>query len=219
MRITDCAIRAIHEVDSVISKYRDKYCWASGADSYYFAGAFAGLIEGLIGYGVYGPLLAHLRPATGMNLGHLVISQGQFAGDPDRQSNCLIDSPLDALLVDCYSRRSQPFAMIGALIALHYGANTDVMVDGPLLLLQNCAQDGAADFCALLLDFGGDVEGVTIEEDFTPLMWAARAGSVATVKLLLDRGANPKHASCGGETALNLAMSASYCDVVDLLRQ
>ncbi|KAM9831367.1 DNA-binding protein RFXANK [Neosynchiropus ocellatus] len=55
------------------------------------------------------------------------------------------------------------------------------------------------------------------ERGFTPLMWAAAFGEKAMVDFLLERGANPKTMAKERESALSLASSGGYVDVVETL--
>lgn len=57
------------------------------------------------------------------------------------------------------------------------------------------------------------------ERGFTPLMEAARNGNAATVKFLLDHNANPDLTNCGEQSALSIAESGKFADVVRLLEQ
>ena len=68
-----------------------------------------------------------------------------------------------------------------------------------------------------LLKGGADIDKAQREGE-TPLMAAARAGSVPAVKLLLAHGANPNTAeSLWDETALMWATAEGHLDVVDAL--
>ncbi|PNI73359.1 ANKRA2 isoform 3, partial [Pan troglodytes] len=54
----------------------------------------------------------------------------------------------------------------------------------------------------------------TDEEGFTPLMWAAAHGQIAVVEFLLQNGADPQLLGKGRESALSLACSKGYTDIV-----
>ncbi|TNM87421.1 hypothetical protein fugu_005642 [Takifugu bimaculatus] len=55
------------------------------------------------------------------------------------------------------------------------------------------------------------------ERGFTPLMWAAAFGEKSTVDFLLDKGADPKAIARERESALTLASSGGYVDIVKSL--
>ncbi|XP_041647163.1 DNA-binding protein RFXANK isoform X2 [Cheilinus undulatus] len=55
------------------------------------------------------------------------------------------------------------------------------------------------------------------ERGFTPLMWAAAFGEKAMVDLLLEKGADPKTIARERESALTLASSGGYVDIVKSL--
>jgi ankyrin repeat protein len=56
-----------------------------------------------------------------------------------------------------------------------------------------------------------------MEGDGSPLIAAARAGHLAAVRLLLDRGADPNLAVSGDGTPLIMAAREGYADIVALL--
>ncbi|XP_036378029.1 DNA-binding protein RFXANK isoform X2 [Megalops cyprinoides] len=55
------------------------------------------------------------------------------------------------------------------------------------------------------------------ERGFTPLMWAAAFGEIAVVEFLLEKGADPKTLARERESALSLASSGGYADIVSIL--
>uniref|UniRef100_A0A3B5MHV9 Ankyrin repeat, family A (RFXANK-like), 2 n=1 Tax=Xiphophorus couchianus TaxID=32473 RepID=A0A3B5MHV9_9TELE len=56
------------------------------------------------------------------------------------------------------------------------------------------------------------------DEGFTPLMWAAAHGQIAVVEFLLqNQGADPNLLAKGRESALSLACSKGYTDIVKML--
>ncbi|TNN61254.1 Ankyrin repeat family A protein 2 [Liparis tanakae] len=55
------------------------------------------------------------------------------------------------------------------------------------------------------------------EEGFTPLMWAAAHGQIAVVEFLLQNGSDPNLLAKGRESALSLACSKGYTDIVKML--
>jgi len=59
---------------------------------------------------------------------------------------------------------------------------------------------------------GMDSGDTTLDEGATPLMRAARAGDSAVMRLLLDKGADPKLTTKEGTTALMFAAGVGYRD-------
>uniref|UniRef100_A0AAY4EFG9 Peptidase A2 domain-containing protein n=2 Tax=Denticeps clupeoides TaxID=299321 RepID=A0AAY4EFG9_9TELE len=55
------------------------------------------------------------------------------------------------------------------------------------------------------------------ERGFTPLMWAAAFGEIAVVEMLLESGADPTILARERESALTLASSGGYADIVAIL--
>ncbi|XP_052580926.1 ankyrin repeat family A protein 2-like [Peromyscus californicus insignis] len=55
------------------------------------------------------------------------------------------------------------------------------------------------------------------EEGFTPRMWAAAHRQIAVVQFLLQNGADPQLLGKGRESALSLACSKGYTDIVKML--
>jgi ankyrin repeat protein len=58
----------------------------------------------------------------------------------------------------------------------------------------------------------------TDSSHFTPLHWAAWSGSAGTVKLLLDKGADPFYVDDSNYTALHWAQYWGHKDVAKLLK-
>lgn len=55
------------------------------------------------------------------------------------------------------------------------------------------------------------------ERGFTPLMWASAFGEIETVRHLLELGANPRVLAMERESAVSLASSGGFTDIVVLL--
>ncbi|XP_066491534.1 DNA-binding protein RFXANK isoform X1 [Tiliqua scincoides] len=55
------------------------------------------------------------------------------------------------------------------------------------------------------------------ERGFTPLMWASAFGEIETVRCMLEWGADPHILACERESALSLASTGGYTDIVVLL--
>jgi uncharacterized protein len=84
----------------------------------------------------------------------------------------------------------------------------------PLYLAAMNADAGAI---ARLLDAGEDANAVLTAEGETVLMLTSHTGNPQTVKLLLDRGADPNVQQVRGQTALMWAAAEGHADVVELL--
>ncbi len=67
-----------------------------------------------------------------------------------------------------------------------------------------------------LLAAGADLEGRTWDAD-TPLHWAAYAGSNASVRFLLEKGANPDTTNYVGWSPLGLALAYGHVDTAEAL--
>jgi ankyrin repeat protein len=76
-------------------------------------------------------------------------------------------------------------------------------------MICRAAADGATDAVALLLDLGARLDTRGGGMDAPPLHWAAWWGRIATVRLLLDRGADPGAPNPAGGTALGWAVHGS----------
>ncbi|XP_055729756.1 ankyrin repeat family A protein 2-like isoform X1 [Salvelinus fontinalis] len=90
------------------------------------------------------------------------------------------------------------------------------------LSIHQLAAQGEMVFLASRIEQGGNVPQETVinlqdEEGFTPLMWAAAHGQIAVVEFLLQNGANPNLLAKGRESALSLACSKGYTDIVKML--
>ncbi|XP_071008504.1 ankyrin repeat family A protein 2-like isoform X2 [Oncorhynchus clarkii lewisi] len=88
------------------------------------------------------------------------------------------------------------------------------------LSIHQLAAQGEMVFLASRIEQGGNVPQVINlqdEEGFTPLMWAAAHGQIAVVEFLLQNGADPNLLAKGRESALSLACSKGYTDIVKML--
>ena len=95
---------------------------------------------------------------------------------------------------------------------------TAVDVDGSAPI--HYAADGNhSNIVMALVDRGCDMNMVDSEYSRTPLMSAARQGGVETVKVLLNKGADPDILDVNGETALSRAIKAEDSPTVELLAQ
>ncbi|CAE7366465.1 ANK3, partial [Symbiodinium sp. KB8] len=82
--------------------------------------------------------------------------------------------------------------------------------------LHVAATKGEDKLLLVLLEASAQVDACTMKQQ-TPLMMAARVGSVAVVQALLDHGASAERCSADGETVLHMASGASTDSVLRLL--
>ena len=64
--------------------------------------------------------------------------------------------------------------------------------------------------CFLVIDFYRAV--FVPKNGWTPLHWAAKAGHLPVVRLLVESGAGPKHETVDNKMPISLAASASHTD-------
>lgn len=79
------------------------------------------------------------------------------------------------------------------------------------------AKNNDCEMALMLLDEGSFIDGHRYV-DFTPLMTAAYEGHLDMVRLLLDKGANINRTTANWGSALSLAESRGYREVVELLK-
>ncbi|OAF69856.1 hypothetical protein A3Q56_02387 [Intoshia linei] len=104
-----------------------------------------------------------------------------------------------------------------AKLLLEAGSPVNVIIDGfeSPLMLAICS--GNNKYVSILLDHGAFIDEIN-EDGNTPLMEACREGNEYVVSLLLSRGADTGiQAANIGETALTIAASSGYLDIVRLL--
>ncbi|MFT7815629.1 ankyrin repeat family A protein 2 [Arapaima gigas] len=85
------------------------------------------------------------------------------------------------------------------------------------LSIHQLAAQGEMVFLASRIEQAEAVINLQDEEGFTPLMWAAAHGQIAVVEFLLQNGADPHILAKGRESALSLACSKGYTDIVKML--
>eukprot|EP01059_Diplonema_ambulator_P020039 TRINITY_DN3372_c0_g1_i2.p1 TRINITY_DN3372_c0_g1~~TRINITY_DN3372_c0_g1_i2.p1 ORF type:complete len:399 (+),score=79.45 TRINITY_DN3372_c0_g1_i2:49-1245(+) len=83
--------------------------------------------------------------------------------------------------------------------------------------LHGAAAIGNTEIAGILLDNGACANHRENKAGETPLIEASRHGHEKVVRLLLDRGADIRHASSSGRTALFAAAEAGHKDVAELL--
>jgi ankyrin repeat protein len=79
------------------------------------------------------------------------------------------------------------------------------------------ARFGFPKLVRLELEMGANINLTSGPDGQTPLIWAAKAGHLDTVKLLLEYGANPLIASKSGLTPLMYAAANGHLEIVELL--
>jgi len=105
-------------------------------------------------------------------------------------------------------------------LLLDHGANKNVETSKGSTLLLDALQYGCDDAIDLLISEGVDVNYETRNnsaEVLTPLIFAAKRGSVSQIEQLLAAGAEVNYETRLGETALMAAVSASRADHVSAL--
>ncbi|CAJ1060232.1 DNA-binding protein RFXANK [Xyrichtys novacula] len=85
------------------------------------------------------------------------------------------------------------------------------------LSIHQLAAQGEVSQVAGHLSRDGSLLSKQDERGFTPLMWAAAFGEKAMVDFLLEKGADPKTIARERESALTLASSGGYVDIVESL--
>ncbi|XP_061169143.1 ankyrin-3-like [Saccostrea echinata] len=101
-------------------------------------------------------------------------------------------------------------------ILLKNGADTSCKDEEDENALDMASFRGHSDIVKLLLDHGMDINNNGYDESYTPLQQALKGNRLSTALLLLERGADV-HTIVYGITALFLACSAGFKEVVDIL--
>ena len=70
--------------------------------------------------------------------------------------------------------------------------------------------------CSTLLSCKEEIDSVDIDQ-WSPLLWAAKSGSVETVELLLEKGASPNTCDIQGNTALHVASFHGHVAIISFL--
>lgn len=109
----------------------------------------------------------------------------------------------------------------GMMKALNAGSDIEYRTTLSYTALHNASLHNFYEGVELLLERGADINAVTPEDENHPnstaLMLAAGGGYIRIVKLLLDNGANYKHANDEGFTALHRAVCKSRDEIVEIL--
>ncbi|KAI5624209.1 ankyrin repeat and SOCS box protein 10 [Silurus asotus] len=92
-------------------------------------------------------------------------------------------------------------------VLLEYGANANAVNEDGLMPLHLCTEPESLECARRIIQFGGAINGRSVDENNTPLHVAARHGLLAHVDLYLRHGAAVEWQNDEGQTALNTACS------------
>ena len=104
-----------------------------------------------------------------------------------------------------------------AKMLLEAGADANISTDVHTTALSWAAAEGSEESLQLLLNHTGTELDIPDKSGQTPLLRAADAGYTKCIRMLLDKGANVKHADNEGRTALSLAAIKGHKVVAKLL--
>ena len=104
-----------------------------------------------------------------------------------------------------------------AKMLLEAGADPNISTDVHTTALSWAAAEGSEESIQLLLKQAGTELDIPDKSGHTPLLRAADAGHTKCIRMLLDKGANVKHADNEGRTALSLAAIKGHKVVAKLL--
>ena len=97
------------------------------------------------------------------------------------------------------------------------GGDVNAAQGDGMTALHWAASNNDVDLASMLIHAGANLRAATRVNGYTPLMMAARAGHAPVMRLLIERGANPKTASVAGTTPLMLAAAAGSADAARVL--
>ncbi len=103
-------------------------------------------------------------------------------------------------------------------LLLERGADAKLKTSAGTTLLHEAALGGSAEVVALIIAYGVDLHTPDTETGATPLHMAASFNRADAVKALLKAGADRNRRDSKGRTALDLARSNEYKEIVDILR-
>lgn len=104
------------------------------------------------------------------------------------------------------------------LAILLSGADINWTLLGRTALHQACAAPSATEKIKLLLNCGADINFISLQDGYTPIMCAVEAGNLEAVKLLAIKGADCKLSTLDGKTLDRLAMDSNKPHVLCYLR-
>jgi ankyrin repeat protein len=100
---------------------------------------------------------------------------------------------------------------------LKQGGDVNAAQGDGMTALHWAASSNDVELAGMLVHAGANLRAATRINGYTPLMMAAKGGHADAVKLLVARGADPKHASLTGTTPLMLAAASGSVDAVGTL--
>jgi len=104
-------------------------------------------------------------------------------------------------------------AVKSAGVLLDGGADPNSVTKDGSTPLEDAAAQGANAVIVLLLDHGARIDRMNSLTRATPIYAAATAEKLSTVKLLLDRGANPSICGANRKTALQAALDNGFAEI------
>ena len=99
------------------------------------------------------------------------------------------------------------------------GADANAKYNSGLTAMMLAVGGGHTETLKALIEVGADVNAKSDRLGRTALMFAARTGQTVSVKTLIDAGADVNAQRKDGFTALMLAATSDYAEIVDILKQ
>jgi hypothetical protein len=110
------------------------------------------------------------------------------------------------------------FAKVKSLVEMGVAITQTVSATNNIDALILATSNGSYEIVEYLLKMGVKADPVSKDSSYSALRTAALNGDIKITKLLLENGANPNLENAQGLTALELAESHGYFDIVDLLK-